>query len=308
MSHYYGDRDGGFKGGGGGYRNGGSSSGGKGGGKGGGHRDSGFSSGGKGGGMGSGYRDGGSSYGGKGGGEGKGGGKGKNGGGPPQLWQPGDGEPPSLLSEAFACILPTRHGVKFDCPFTMRGLGSLFKKNPVLYEKMYTIVLEKTGFQLNKDPTNAQSGGRCLCFGKSDGFMFDPFKQHCEKKSDAAKQRTAPRTGGSSVGAMFGEDSDDDMPDMSGGGGGGGGAYDELDAGDGEEAAEQWVHAELVKHLNKSTTLEASAKRQKLEPAQGHLEVAKPWLLMLKGLPTTGGGVLNSQAALKQKFGKYIRT
>ena len=197
----------------------------------------------RGGGGGGGYRygkGGGGGYGGKGGGGYHGGGRGS--GGSRRLWQPGEADPPSHLSVPLARLLPADgrpHHDGLNCPFSRIGLGKLFDRDRNAYATLCQLVGEKVSFALPPDPHDTLASGTALCSGKSGGFRsISDMEIHASKKGEASKQR-APVWGGDS------DASDSD--------------------GDGKEAAEAWVHAELLKHLRGTPKLEPAQKRRECE-------------------------------------------
>jgi hypothetical protein len=77
----------------------------------------------------------------------------------------------------------------------------------------------------------------------------------------------------------------------------------EEDEPDGEEAASQWAHAELMKHLKGVQKLEMHVKRARVEATASEHEISKPPMLLLEGLPHSDSETaLNSGTKLKEKF------
>jgi hypothetical protein len=240
-----------------------------------------------GGGYGSGYGSKGSGYGGKGYGGGYRGGHGGGGGyrggrgsyssssstPATRLWTPEDGEngikPPSVISGPLSAVMSET----MVCPFTRQGLGTLFSRSRTLYEELRQRVPD---FALPNDPHDAQAGGKALCKGKVKAqFNVKTLLQHCETKCRAARQQ------------LYREDSDDDDDDDGG-----------------MEAASQWAHAELMKHLQGVQHLDPHVKRARIEANVSEHEICLPPMVLLQNMRTVGEDkdLLNSEGRLLEKF------
>ena len=249
------------------------------GGYGGGHGGGGY----KGGGKGGGYKGGRGFHGG-----GKGGGD--NGG-----WR----VPATGTESELAEVFQTYYKVQDDplvCPFTKRGNGDLHKLDPAMYSKLVEIVQEKTDHRLASDPHDAQNAGDgALCKGKiTQGMKYKELCAHCRDKCRGQRAKAA---------ALGSDDDDDDDDDDVGG----------------YEAAREWAHAELLKFITSAASLSANVKRQRLAPMEPTMEICKPPMLHIVGLPCErdgkptdfdkGAQCLASQAKLKEKVrGRRHRT
>ena len=164
-------------------------------------------------------------------------------------------------------------------------MGRLYDMSQATYQRMVDIVAEKTGHRLAPDPHDAQNAGDgALCRGKvTQGMKLRELCAHCNDKCRGQRAKVA--AGGS-------DDDDEDEGEL--------------------EAAREWAHAELLKYIRGTASLEAAAKRQRLAALEPTVEICKPPMLHLVGLPCerygkppgfdTSPACLASQAKLKEKF------
>lgn len=177
------------------------------------------------------------------------------------------------MSEAFYAggLIFEDQQSQLSCPFSKIGLSKLFMRDPAKYKALGDLI---DGSNLSEDPTDAQKGGASLCAGHSHGFRRYQLVQHCKQKSQSARQHR--------------------------------GQYEEDDDAR-QEAAEAYAHAELLKHLTNTPTLETHAKRMRHEPISGMTRICMPPVLHLTGLPIGDKDGISSSFDSKEKLKEKFR-